>query len=36
MKGNTLIEHKEVVVACEESGFVGLNYNVYYPPQRLI
>jgi hypothetical protein len=28
MKRNTLIEHKEVVVVCEESGHVSLNYNV--------
>jgi hypothetical protein len=28
MKRNTLIEHKEVVVICEENGFVNMNYNV--------
>jgi hypothetical protein len=28
MMGNTLIKHKEIIVPCEESGFVGLNYNV--------
>jgi hypothetical protein len=28
MKRNTLIEHKEVVVVCEESGLVNMNYNV--------
>jgi hypothetical protein len=28
MKRNTLIEHKEVAIVCEESGFVCLNYNV--------
>jgi hypothetical protein len=28
MKRNTLIEHKEVVVICEESGHVSLSYNV--------
>ncbi len=28
MKRNTLIEHKEVVVVCEENGHVSLNYNV--------
>jgi len=27
MKRNTLIEHKEVVVICEESGLVSMNYN---------
>jgi hypothetical protein len=28
MKKNTLIEHKEIVVICEESGPMSLNYNV--------
>jgi hypothetical protein len=28
VRRNTLIEHKEVVVACEENGLVNLNYNV--------
>jgi hypothetical protein len=28
MRRNTLIEHKEVVVVCEESGPISLNYNV--------
>jgi hypothetical protein len=28
MKQNTLIEHKEVIVVCEENGHVTLNYNV--------
>jgi hypothetical protein len=28
MKKNTLIEHKEVVVICEESGLISLSYNV--------
>jgi len=28
VKRNTLIEHKEVVVVCEESGLVNFNYNV--------
>jgi hypothetical protein len=28
MRRNTLIEHKIVVVVCEESGHVSLNYNV--------
>ncbi len=27
MKKNTLIEHKEAVGVCEESGLVNLNYN---------
>jgi hypothetical protein len=27
MKRNTLIEHKEVVVVCEENGLVSLSYN---------
>jgi hypothetical protein len=27
MKRDTLIEHKEVVVVCEESGLVTLSYN---------
>jgi hypothetical protein len=27
MKRNTLIEHKEVVIVCEESGPVNMNYN---------
>jgi hypothetical protein len=27
MKKNTLIEHKEVVIVCEESGLVSLSYN---------
>jgi hypothetical protein len=28
MRRNTLTEHKEVVVVCEESGLISLNYNV--------
>jgi len=28
MKRNTLIEHKEIVVVCEESGHVSMSYNV--------
>jgi hypothetical protein len=28
MKRNTLIEHKEVIIVCEESGHVSMNYNV--------
>jgi hypothetical protein len=28
MKRNILIKHKEVVVVCEESGLVSMNYNV--------
>jgi len=28
MKRNTLIEHKEVVMVCEESGLVSFSYNV--------
>jgi hypothetical protein len=28
MKINTLIEHKEVVVVCEESGPISMSYNV--------
>jgi hypothetical protein len=28
MKRNTLIEHKEVVVICEENGPINLNYIV--------
>jgi hypothetical protein len=28
MKKNILIKHKEVVVICEESGPISLNYNV--------
>jgi hypothetical protein len=28
VRRNTLIEHKEVVVTCEENGPVNLNYNV--------
>jgi len=28
MKKNTLIEHKEAIVVCEESGLISLNYNV--------
>jgi hypothetical protein len=27
MKRNTLIEHKEAVVICEESGPINLSYN---------
>jgi predicted RNA-binding Zn-ribbon protein involved in translation (DUF1610 family) len=27
MKKDTLIEHKEVAIVCEESGHVSLNYN---------
>jgi hypothetical protein len=25
---NTLIEHKEATIVCEESGLVNLNYNL--------
>jgi hypothetical protein len=28
MKRDTLIEHKKIVVVCEESGPISLNYNV--------
>jgi hypothetical protein len=28
MKRNILIEHKEVVIICEESGPISMNYNV--------
>jgi hypothetical protein len=28
MKKNTLIEHKEVVIVCEENGLVSLSYDV--------
>jgi hypothetical protein len=28
VKRNTLIEHKEVVVVCEENGPISMNYNV--------
>jgi hypothetical protein len=28
MKKNTLIEYKEAVVVCEESGFISLSYNI--------
>jgi len=28
VRRNTLIEHKEVVVTCEENGPVNLNYNI--------
>jgi hypothetical protein len=28
MKRNTLIEHKEVVVICEENGPTSMSYNV--------
>jgi hypothetical protein len=28
MKKKTLIEHKEAIVVCEESGRVSLSYNV--------
>jgi uncharacterized membrane protein len=28
MKKNTLIQHKEIVVICEESGPISLSYNV--------
>jgi hypothetical protein len=27
MKRDTLIEHKEAIVVCEESGPISLNYN---------
>jgi hypothetical protein len=27
MKKNTLIEHKEVTIVCEDSGFVNMSYN---------
>jgi hypothetical protein len=26
MRRNTLIEHNEAIVVCEESGFVGMSY----------
>jgi hypothetical protein len=29
MKRNTLIEHKEAIVICEENGPISLNYNVW-------
>jgi hypothetical protein len=28
MKKNTLIEHKEVGIICEENGLISLSYNV--------
>jgi len=28
MKRDTLIEHKEAIIVCEESGPISLNYNV--------
>jgi hypothetical protein len=28
MKGDTLIEHKEAVIICEENGPINLSYNV--------
>jgi hypothetical protein len=28
MKQDTLIEHKEATIVCEESGLVSLSYNV--------
>ncbi len=28
MKRNTLIEHKEAIVVCEENGLVNMKYNV--------
>jgi hypothetical protein len=28
MKQDTLIEHKQVIVVCEENGPINLNYNV--------
>jgi hypothetical protein len=28
MKRDTLIEHKEAAIVCEESGSISLNYNV--------
>ncbi len=28
MKRDTLIEHKEAIVVCEENGVISLNYNV--------
>jgi hypothetical protein len=28
MKWNTLIEHQEVVIVCEENGLISLNFNV--------
>ncbi len=28
MKRNTLTEHKEVAIVCEESGHVSMSYNV--------
>jgi hypothetical protein len=27
MKRNTLIEHREIVIICEESGPIRMNYN---------
>jgi hypothetical protein len=31
MKIDTLIEHKEAVIICEENGPISLNYNVLLP-----
>jgi hypothetical protein len=31
---NTLIEHKEVVIICEESGPINLSYNVILTTQE--
>jgi hypothetical protein len=28
MRRNTLIEHKEITIICEESGLISLSYNV--------
>jgi hypothetical protein len=28
MKRNTLIEHKETIIICEESGPISMSYNV--------
>jgi len=28
MKRNILIEHKEAIIVCEESGYVSMSYNV--------
>ncbi len=34
MKRDTLIEHKEVAIVCEESGHVNLSYNVLLPTPK--
>jgi hypothetical protein len=33
MKGNTLIEHKEAIIICEESGLVNLSYTLLTTPK---